>query len=102
MNFQDDFLRVPLSACIKADTLEALAERLAYERVAGAKSKYAPYIDVLPTLEGDAERPSLRSLPRFWDQRRLETVTDGGQLEARMTNGAWSTLFASCLPLQYF
>ncbi|KAL9181402.1 hypothetical protein ACHAXT_010207 [Thalassiosira profunda] len=52
----DDFLRVPLSACIKADTLEALAERLAYERDAGAKSK------------------------------RLETVTDGGQLEARMTN----------------
>mmetsp|Transcript_10159 Transcript_10159/g.21399 ORF Transcript_10159/g.21399 Transcript_10159/m.21399 type:complete len:351 (-) Transcript_10159:1331-2383(-) len=81
-----DILRIPLSACITADTLESLAERLAHERDLGAKSKYAPYIDVLPTLDGDDERPSLRSLPRFWDSNRLEKVSDGGRLEAKMMN----------------
>lgn len=80
----DDILRIPLGACITADTLESLAERLAHERDLGSKSKYAPYIDVLPTLEGDDERPSLQSLPRFWSPKRLEMITDGGQLEARM------------------
>eukprot|EP00581_Thalassiosira_minuscula_P015263 CAMPEP_0183717774 /NCGR_PEP_ID=MMETSP0737-20130205/11270_1 /TAXON_ID=385413 /ORGANISM="Thalassiosira miniscula, Strain CCMP1093" /LENGTH=351 /DNA_ID=CAMNT_0025947251 /DNA_START=66 /DNA_END=1121 /DNA_ORIENTATION=+ len=82
----DDLLRIPLSACITADTLESLAERLAYEKDLGSKSKYAPYIDVLPTLEGDDERPSLLSLPRFWDSNRLDAVTDGGQLLAKMKN----------------
>lgn len=82
----DDLLRVPISACITADTLESLAERLAYEKSLGSESKYAPYIDVLPTLEGDDERPSLSSLPRFWNGRRLDLVTDGGQLDARMTS----------------
>mmetsp|Transcript_26289 Transcript_26289/g.55899 ORF Transcript_26289/g.55899 Transcript_26289/m.55899 type:complete len:352 (-) Transcript_26289:881-1936(-) len=82
----DDVLRIPLSACITANTLESLAERLAYERDLGSKSKYAPYINVLPTLEGDDERPSLLSLPRFWDSKRLEKVTDGGLLEAKMKN----------------
>jgi hypothetical protein len=28
----DDILRIPISACIKSDTLESLAERLSYER----------------------------------------------------------------------
>lgn len=83
----DDILRIPLSACITADTLESLAERLAHERDLGSKSKYAPYVDVLPTLDGDdPEKPSLLSLPRFWDGKRLDKVTDGGQLEARMRN----------------
>jgi len=83
----EDLLRVPLSACITANTLESLAERLAYERKKGSDSKYAPYIDVLPTLEDDGSgSPSLLSLPRFWDAKRLEKVTDGGQLEARMAN----------------
>ncbi|KAL7541517.1 hypothetical protein ACHAWF_006974 [Thalassiosira exigua] len=76
----EDLLRVPLSACITADSLETLAERLAYERDKGEQSRFAPYIDVLPTLEGD----NLRSLPRFWD--RLDKISDGGQLEAKMKN----------------
>ena len=82
----EDLLRVPISACITADTLESLAERLAYERKKEGASRFAPYIDVLPTLDEDAGSPSLLSLPRFWDTKRLEKVTDGGQLEARMTN----------------
>lgn len=57
-----------------------VAERLAHERKRGEKSKYAPYIDVLPTLEDD----SLLALPRFWKGKRLDLVTDGGQLDARM------------------
>lgn len=83
---EDDLLRIPLTSCITADTLESLAERLAYERDKGQKSRYAPYIDVLPTLDADdgCGRPSLLSLPRFWDAKRLEKVTDGGVLEARM------------------
>lgn len=85
----EDLLRIPLSACITANTLESLAERLAYERNKGEKSKYAPYINVLPTLEDDGlGSPSLLSLPRFWDAKRLEELKgwDGGQLEARMAN----------------
>lgn len=78
----EDLLRVPLTACITADTLESLAERLAYERDKGDKSRFAPYIDVLPTLEDD----SLLSLPRFWDGKKLDKVADGGQLEAKMRN----------------
>ena len=57
-----------------------VAEALAYERKRGEKSKYAPYIDVLPTLDDD----NLLALPRFWKDGRLDKVTDGGQLMARM------------------
>jgi hypothetical protein len=62
--------------------LAAVADRLAYERQLGEKSKYASYIDVLPTLKDDR----LLSLPRFWDSKRLDLVTDGGQLLRRMKN----------------
>lgn len=74
----DDILRIPISSCIKSDSLESLAERLSYERNKET-SKWAPYINVLPKLD-DLKS----SLPRFWDAKRLETITDGGQLEARM------------------
>jgi len=78
-----DILQVPISACITSDSLDGLAERLAYERNVESKSDYAPYINVLPTLEGNSY---LASLPRFWDSKRLERVSDGGQLERRMMN----------------
>lgn len=74
-----DLLRVPLDACITADSSEALAERLAFEKSLGSDSKFAPFIDMFPpTLE------SLSGMPRFWNPSRLDTVTDGGQLEQRM------------------
>ena len=57
-----------------------VAEALAYERKRGERSKYVPYINVLPTLEDD----NLLALPRFWNEKRLDMVTDGGQLEARL------------------
>jgi hypothetical protein len=82
-----DVLKVPISACITCDSLEGLSERLAYEKKLQSKSDYAPYIDVLPTLErnGDSRISSyLASLPRFWESKRLEKVADGGQLERRM------------------
>lgn len=75
----DDILRIPISSCIKSDSLESLAERLSYERNKEAASKWAPYINVLPKLDDFKY-----SLPRFWDAKRLETISDGGQLEARM------------------
>eukprot|EP00978_Attheya_sp_CCMP212_P000694 scaffold1386_cov55-Attheya_sp.AAC.5 len=77
----DDILRVPLKACLQADTLEALAERLAHERSLGPNSDYAPYLDVLPTVED-----GLENLPRFWSSGRLDSVTDGGLLLKRLAS----------------
>ena len=73
-----DLLRVPLTACITADSSEALAERLAFEKSLGNDSKFAPFIEMFPALE------HLSCMPRFWNPSRLATVTDGGQLEQRM------------------
>mmetsp|Transcript_4849 Transcript_4849/g.9873 ORF Transcript_4849/g.9873 Transcript_4849/m.9873 type:complete len:356 (+) Transcript_4849:32-1099(+) len=82
----DDLLSIPLSSCLKSDSLENLAEKLAHEKNRGSKSKFAPYIEFLPTLEGDeaSGRPALSHLPRFWKGKRLDLVLDGGQLDARM------------------
>ena len=74
----DTILRVPISSCLTAENLEALAERLKYESDAGARSKFEPYINMLPSFE------ELRVLPRFWEGNLVETVTDGGQLERRI------------------
>mmetsp|Transcript_8880 Transcript_8880/g.19078 ORF Transcript_8880/g.19078 Transcript_8880/m.19078 type:complete len:346 (-) Transcript_8880:7-1044(-) len=74
----DTILRVPLASCLTAENLEALAERLKYERDAGARSKFEPYIKMLPSFE------QLKVLPRFWDDNLVATVTDGGQLESRI------------------
>lgn len=75
----DDIISVPLHACLIADTPESLAERLSYERSLGPDSKFAPYICMLPELEGN-----LASMPRFWNQERLERVQDGSQLQQKM------------------
>ena len=79
-----NILQVPISACITSDSLDGLAERLAYERDLESKSEFQPYIDVLPTLDGD--NSYLTTLPRFWESKRLERVADSGQLERRMVN----------------
>lgn len=84
VDITEDILQVPISACITSDSLDGLAERLAYERKLESKSDYSPYIDVLPTLERDDSY--LASLPRFWKSKRLERVADSGQLERRMMN----------------
>lgn len=61
----------PLSASIVEPTKEELADRLQFERQQGSKSKFAPYVDILPQ--------SLPDLPRFWeDAASLEQVPDGG------------------------
>jgi len=77
----EEILRVPLSACILADDLESLADRLKFERDQGPQSFWSPYLDALPSL--DDKR--LLAMPRFWDRTRLEQVTDGGQLQTKMT-----------------
>mmetsp|Transcript_39652 Transcript_39652/g.81503 ORF Transcript_39652/g.81503 Transcript_39652/m.81503 type:complete len:334 (-) Transcript_39652:718-1719(-) len=73
-------LEVPLDACIVDSTKEALAERLAHERSIGSKSKYGPYLDVLPDLE------SFSNFPRFWTPKRRDFVFDydGGEVERRV------------------
>lgn len=73
-------MRVPLGACLIDDSLEVLAEKLAKEKSLGSDSDFAPYMDVLPELDS----PALLAMPRFWSTERLETVTDGGHLEARL------------------
>ncbi|GFH61143.1 hypothetical protein CTEN210_17619 [Chaetoceros tenuissimus] len=71
-------LRVPLKACIVAESPEALAIRLAEEKRVGDESEFAAYINVLPKITSD----SLQSMPRFWSQDKLEKVSefDGGYI----------------------
>lgn len=71
-------LRVPLKACIIADSPEDLSIELAKERDLGDKSFFAPYIKVLPSLDS----PSIQSMPRMWSAEKMEKVIefDGGQI----------------------
>jgi len=84
-----DILRIPLKACIIDKTPELLSQKLAKERDMGDESIFAPYINVLPTLDvsenGDYIGP-LSCMPRFWDEKRIEVVSDadGGQLERKL------------------
>lgn len=77
---QMDLLNVPLSVCLRGDTLQEVADKLSYEKSLGGNSKYAPWIDILPPLA------DFQDMPRFWGQERRQFVQqfDGGQLEARM------------------
>ena len=65
-------LRVPLHACIIADSPVDLSKRLAEEKDMGEESKFAPYINILPELDYYKE-----ILPRFWSEERIDLVTDG-------------------------
>ena len=85
-------LKVPLNACIIATTPEKLSKRLASEKELGDKSFFAPYISVLPTLDDKStsnnkdDGCTLNSMPRFWDEDRLDLVSngDGCQLERKL------------------
>jgi len=68
-------IHAPLTACITASSHEALADRLLHEKSLGNDSKFAPYLATLPELDSYQS-----SMPRFWSNERLETVTDGGIL----------------------
>jgi hypothetical protein len=71
-----NLLQVPLEACLTASSSEALADRLAFEKEFEDLSDFKPYLDLLPpSLE------SFQNLPRFWSMERVESVTDGGQLQ---------------------
>jgi hypothetical protein len=75
-----NLVAVPLDACMVADDSQALAERLIHEKSLGQDSKYAPWLDMFPSLD------DFQSMPRFWPPERLELVQkfDGGQLADRM------------------
>eukprot|EP00977_Amphora_coffeiformis_P013155 scaffold3400_cov169-Amphora_coffeaeformis.AAC.19 len=71
-------LRIPIpQTCLTAETHEELADLLVHEQKLGGASLYAPYLDVLPTLADFQE-----TLPRFWDPKRLASITDGGWVES--------------------
>lgn len=78
-------LGIPLTACQTADTPEQLAEQLLFERNQGSKSEYAPYLNVLPTLEDDG---ALQDMPRFWSSSRLDAITDSGMVQSRVERDA--------------
>ena len=81
-------VKVPLDACILGEDSETLVERLKYEKKMGSKSKFGPWIDVLPTIE------DFQDMPRFWNSKRLEFVSkfDGGQLHRRMKSDIYDNL----------
>jgi hypothetical protein len=72
-----NLLQVPLQAgtCLVAEDSETLVDRLHFELKLGDTSDYAPYLDTFPRIE------NLNHMPRFWSERRMELLTDGGQLE---------------------
>lgn len=77
LTYQINLLQVPLHACLVADSSEQLADRLEFEKNLGDKSDYAPFIDLLPSLESFQN-----TLPRFWKPDRLVPIeaADGGAL----------------------
>ena len=74
-------LRVPLDACLVANTKEVLAEKLFHEKSLGSKSEYAPYLQMLPP-----DLSAFQDFPRFWTDERRDLLfgLDGGQVERRI------------------
>ena len=77
-----DIIQAPLQACLRGSTLEEVADRLIFEQKKGTGSKWAPYIDLLPSLE------DFQVLPMFWNEERLSASSrsDGRQLERTVTS----------------
>mmetsp|Transcript_13315 Transcript_13315/g.20277 ORF Transcript_13315/g.20277 Transcript_13315/m.20277 type:complete len:333 (-) Transcript_13315:1476-2474(-) len=75
----ESLFQIPLESCLTGKTQEEVAEKLMFEKKLGAKSQYASYLNVLPKLE------DMKSMPLFWNEKRLSTVADGGQLEQMMS-----------------
>lgn len=70
----------PLEACIVGDDWETLVEKLKNERDKGQDSDFAPWLNLLPTLD------DFQGMPRFWTLDRMDFVSrfDSGQLRARI------------------
>ena len=73
---QTRVFQCPLDACIISASSQELADRLVHEVNLGADSKFADYLDVLPTMEVFEE-----TLPRFWSKDRIKSVSDSGCLQ---------------------
>jgi hypothetical protein len=69
----------PLQSCIVGDDWETLVEKLKYQKDKGQSSDFAPWLDLLPTLN------DFQDMPRFWTSDRMDFVSkyDSGQLQAR-------------------
>ena len=76
-----NLVKVPLESCIVAESSQELAEKLLAEKELGEKSKFHPWLEILPPIE------DFHGMPRFWTPERREFVQqyDGGQLEDRMS-----------------
>ena len=72
----DPLLQIPLTSCLIADSPQEVADRLIYEMKNRQNSFFAPWLDVLPTLETLQQQ-----LPKFWSAKLWEEVTDGGYAE---------------------
>ena len=80
-------LRVPLNACIIAETLEELTQELVKERDLGSASEFAAYINVLPKLNPESSSSSsFMTMPRFWSDAKIDKISeyDGGQLYQKL------------------
>lgn len=84
-NNKVSLLKVPISACLTGESHTALADRLTFEKMLGEDSEFYPYVEMLPPPLEDAKSPLL-DMPRFWNNERLESITnfDQGQLSARL------------------
>lgn len=65
---------IPLNMCMVSPTSDGLADRLLYEKTLGTNSFFAPYLELLPSLEYYQA-----VLPRFWTQERWTLVNAGDQ-----------------------
>ncbi|KAL7575921.1 hypothetical protein ACA910_000720 [Epithemia clementina (nom. ined.)] len=65
---------VPLDICLISPTSDGLADRLLFEKTLGEDSFFAPYLDIMPSLDFFQS-----VLPRFWSPERWSLVDAGDQ-----------------------